>query len=263
MKWLDLAATDFDDALAQSEGVAIIPVGSIEIHGPHLPVGCDTLVIDGLINMVEEREPVVVAPTLAYTMAPYSRLHPGGISMPPELLVNQVQCICDELAANGFGTIVLVHGHGGNVAMHQMSLWTAVDRAKTFALYSVPPLAGAGETMAKVLETKENGHACEMETSVALAIFPERVHMDRVFKVYTRQTDLDVGPAATSADWAAHYPEYCVGDASKATAEKGKAILEAWADAVADVVRKVKKDTVVASVMAKLSGQPVPRWKRG
>jgi len=259
MKWLELAATDFDDALRKSKGVAIIPVGSIEIHGPHLPVGCDTLIIERLVEMVAEREPVVIAPVMAYTMTAIARLHPGGITLPPELLVEHVQCVCDELARNGFRNIILVHGHGGNVPMHQMTLWTTVDRGKQFSLYSVPPLAGAGEAISKVKETKETGHACEVETSLGLHIFPELCHMDRVRgKTYPRQHDLDVGPAATPVDWAVHYPHYAVGDASKASAEKGEIIMNAWADALADVVRKVKKDKVVARTMARFKNMTKP-----
>lgn len=254
MKWLELAATDFAEALRKSKGVAIIPVGSIEIHGPHLPVGCDTLIIERLAEMVAEREPVVVAPAMAYTMAPIARLHPGGITVPPEMLVEHLQAICDELARNGFRKIVLVHGHGGNVAMHSMILWTTVDRAKPYSLYSVPPLAGTGEVISKLKESAETGHACEVETSLALYLFPKLCHMDRVRgKTYPRQKVLDVGPASTPVDWAVFYPHYAVGDASKASAAKGKKIMDAWADAVADVVRKVKKDKVVAKAMAKFT----------
>lgn len=252
MKWLELAATDFDKALRKSKGVVLVPIGSIEIHGPHLPVGCDTLIAGKLVEMVAEREPVVVAPAMAYTMAPVARLHPGGISLPPELLVEHLQKVCDELARNGFNKIVLVHAHGGNVPMHQMTLATTLDRAKPYSLYSIPPLAGAGEVIARLKESDEYGHACEVETSLALYVFPELCSMDRVRgKVYHRQRDLDVGPAATPVDWAAHYPHYAVGDASKASAEKGEKIMNAWVDAVVDVVRKVKEDTTVEQIMAK------------
>jgi creatinine amidohydrolase len=255
MKWLELAATDFEEALQKSEGVVLIPVGSIEIHGPHLPVGCDTLVAGKVVEMVAEREPVVVAPVMAYTMAPVARLHPGGISLPPELLVEHLQKVCDELARNGYNKIILVHAHGGNVAMHHMILSATIDRAKPYSLYSIPPLAGAGEVIAKLKESDEYGHACEVETSLALYVFPELCHMDRVKgKIYNRQRDLDVGPAATPVDWAANYPHYAVGDASKASAEKGEKIMNAWVDTVVDVVRKVKKDDVVANIMARFSG---------
>ena len=252
MKWLELAATDFDEALRKTEGVVLVPIGSIEIHGPHLPVGCDTLVIEKLVTMVEEREPVLVAPVLAYTMAPVARLHPGGISLPPELLVEHLQCVCDELSRNGFTKIVLVHGHGGNVAMHNMILSTTLDRAKPHSLYSIPPWAGTDEVVKELKETAEHGHACELETSTVMYLFPELCHLDRVQgQTYPRQRDLDVGPAATPVDWAANYPHYAVGDPSKASAEKGAKIMNAWADAVAGVVRKVKKDEVVADTMAR------------
>jgi creatinine amidohydrolase len=250
MKWLELAATDFDEALGESAGVVLIPVGSIEIHGPHLPVGCDTLIVERFVEMVAEQEPVVVAPVMAYTMAPVARLHPGGVSLPPELLVEHLQKVCDELARNGFSKIILVHAHGGNVPMHQMTLATTLDRAKPYSLYSIPPLAGAGDTIAKLMESEEYGHACEIETSLALYVFPHLCHMDRVRgKIYPRQRDLDVGPAATPVDWAAHYPHYAVGDASKASAEKGEKIMKAWVDSVVDVVRKVKQDEVVERIM--------------
>ncbi|MEK7397192.1 MAG: creatininase family protein [Candidatus Poribacteria bacterium] len=252
MKWLELAATSFDDAMQKSKGVVLVPIGSIEIHGPHLPVGCDTLIVEKLVEMVAEREPVVVAPVMAYTMAPVARLHPGGISLPPELLVEHLQKVCDELARNGFNKIVLVHAHGGNVPMHQMILATTLDRAKPYSLYSIPPLAGAGEVIARLKESEEHGHACEVETSLALHLFPELCFMDRVRgKVYHRQRDLDVGPVATPVDWAAHYPHYAVGDASKASAHKGEKIMNAWADTVVDIVRKVKEDRVVGQIMEK------------
>jgi len=252
MKWLELAATDFENAVAKSDGVALIPIGSIEIHGPHLPVGCDTLIVERLVEVVAQREPVVVAPVMAYTIAPVARLHPGGISLPPELLVEHLGKVCDELARNGFKKIVLVHGHGGNVPMHQMILVTTLDRAKPYSLYSIPPLAGTSEVVAGLRETEECGHACELETSLAVHLFPDLCHLDRVQgKVYPKQRDLDVESAATPVDWAANYPHYAVGDASKATAEKGERILNAWVDTVVNVIRKVKKDLVVEKIMAK------------
>jgi len=252
MKWLELAATDFDEALLKSKGVVLVPIGSIEIHGPHLPVGCDTLIVERLVKMVAEREPVVVAPVMAHTMAPIARLHPGGISLPPELLVEYLQKVCDELARNGFNKIVLVHAHGGNVPMHQMILATTIDRAKPYSLYSIPPLAGAGDIIAKLKESQEHGHACEIETSLALYLFPELCSMDRVRgMLYHRQPTLDVGPAATPVDWAANYPHYAVGEPEKASAEKGEKIMNAWVSTVVGVVRKVKEDKVVEQIMEK------------
>ncbi len=250
MKWLELAATDFDEALKKSDAVVLIPIGSVEIHGPHLPVGCDTFIVERLMEIVSEQEPVVVAPVIAYTMAVEAKLHPAGISLPPELLVEHLQRICDELARNGFSKIILVHAHGGNVAMHQMTLSTTLDRAKPYSLYSIPSWAGTGKVVSEICESREHGHACEVETSLALYVFPHLCHMDRVSgKVYPRQRDLDVGPAATPVDWAASYPHYSIGDASKASAEKGEKIMKAWADTVVDVVRKVKKDKIVDSIM--------------
>ncbi len=136
--------------------------------------------------------------------------------------------------------------------MHQMMLATTLDRAKPYSLYSIPPLAGTSEVIAKLKESKEHGHACEVETSLALHLFPELCKMKRIHgKVYQRQQDLDVGPAATPVDWAAHYPHYAVGDASKASAEKGEKIMNAWVDTVVDIVRKVKSDRVVEEIMSK------------
>jgi len=252
MKWLDLAATDFDEALRKSESVVLIPIGSIEIHGPHLPVGCDTLTVERLMEVVEDQEPVVVAPVMAYTMAPTAKLHPGGISLPPEMLVEHLDRVCGELARNGFKKIILVHAHGGNTAMHQMILSVTLDRARPYSLYSIPPWSGTSAIVDELGESGEYGHACEVETSIALYAFPQLCHMDRVQgKVYHKQDDLDVGPADTPTDWAANYPHYAVGDASKASAEKGEKIMKVWAETVVDVIRKVKRDEVVNKIMSK------------
>jgi len=204
-------------------------------------VGCDTLIAERLADLVASQEPIVVAPVLTYTLTPIARLHPGGISLPPEMLVEHLQAICDELARNGFRKIVLAHAHGGNVPMHQMILWTTIDRAKQYSLYSIPPLAGTSEVIGKLKESQEWGHACEIETSLALHLFRNSATWAVPGQTLSAAARPGCRPGFDPGGLGGALPEYCVGEPAKASAEKGRQIMAAWVDTVVDVVRKVKK----------------------
>jgi creatinine amidohydrolase len=230
--------------------VALIPVGSIERHGPHLPMGCDTLVAERVAAEVAAVEPVVVLPVMAYTYVPQPMMQPGAINIKSSLLLSFLATVLDEVHRNGFGKIVLMHSHGGNIPMSQTILQHVLEEAKPYALYSIQPWAGAA--LGDVRETAEVGHACELETSVAMALFPELVRMDLLGdRTYPAEKTLDVGSAQTPVDWIARYPTCCVGQPQTASPEKGRKLVQMWVDNVVDALRKTKRDQVVPQWMAR------------
>ena len=250
MHWMDLTSDDLAEARAQAEGVALIPVGSLERHGPHLPLGCDTLVAEGIAARVAAIEPVVVLPTIAYTYVPQPAFQPGAISIKSSLLLDHLTMVLDEVHRNGFGKIVLMHAHGGNIPMSQTILQHVLEEEKPYALYSIGPWAGA--PLNQVRETLEVGHACELETSLGLALFPDLVRMDRVEnRTFPADRRLDVGAAQTPVDWISRYPTCCTGEPAAATAEKGEKLVRLWVERVVDSLRKIKRDTVVPEWMAR------------
>ena len=243
MQWERMTASEL--AEMRREGVALLPIGSLEKHGEHLPLGTDGLIAHKVALLAAEREPAVVLPPLFFTYTKEMKNLPGAISLEADLLLGLLEAICDEVARNGFRKIVLVNCHGGNSALLKVFLQELCDRGKDYAVY-LPPIFLAPEAVERVKETKETGHACEVETSFALYLYPELVRMERVPKeFYSSRKDYDLSPASTSVDWYASYPDGYVGDAKKASPEKGRVMVEAHVEKLAELIRKVKRDDKV------------------
>lgn len=249
-EWIRTTEPDLAALRNESEGVALLPLGSIETHGPHLPVGSDTLVLNHLLERIKARERVAVLPLLPYSFVPAASAFHGAIHIDSALLMDFVEAICGEIHRNGFNKIILLHGHGGNVPLHQGLITRALERSKPYALYSIPPLPDMGAFIAGQTEWPDQGHACEMETSLNLVAAPDCVRMARVHgKVYEKGAMPDLGSTATPVDWYGRWQLMAVGKPELATAEKGEAILAEWADRVVDLIRKIKRDTIVPRIM--------------
>ncbi len=166
MRWLEITTTEMEEARERAAGVALIPIGSIETHGPHLPVGCDALIVGRVADLVAEEEPVMVLPTLPYTWSPQARRHPGAITIEATHLVRFMGDLCDELWRNGFTKIVLLHAHGGNVPLDYLMPVHMVERGKPYALYCIGPWGGLEPgILSRERQRAPIGHAGHVETS--------------------------------------------------------------------------------------------------
>lgn len=232
--------------------VALLPLASIESHGPHLPLGSDPLGLDYVLKKVAARETVAILPTLPYSYVADARMLPGAVHIRTDLLEGLVENICDEAARNGFDKIALVHGHGGNVTLDLGFMRRQLEREKPYFLYSVPVFAGRGEAIMGLMETRELGHACEFETSLNLAACPELVDLavlkGRTFPTYKA---LEVGPAHTPVGWVVEHPEMAVGRPQKGTRAKGEKVAELWAQGLIDQIRLIKRDRRGPAVWAR------------
>ena len=259
MRWELATARELDEM--RKEGVCIIPIGSLEKHGEHLPLGNDALVAHKIALMAAEKEPVVVLPPLFFTYTKEMKNLTGAISLETDLLLRLLENLCDEVARNGFRKIILLNAHGGNTNILRVFLQHIVDKGKDYVVY-LPPIWLDPDVIREVRETSETGHACEIETSVSLYLFPELCRMERVPEGFSSsRKDYDVSPAATSVDWFASYPNAYVGDARKASAEKGRRIVEAQVERLVELIRKVKRDQKVPGKMREfyeLSREPKP-----
>jgi len=235
-----------------SGGVAAVPLASIESHGPHLPLGSDPLTIEHVMSRLVARETVAVLPTVSYSSVIEARGLPGAINIRTETLMDLVEQICDEIYRNGFDKIVLVQGHGGNVALHQGFLKRVLEREKPYLVYSIPVMAGQWDAALALLDSppEHNGHACEFETSLNLVFRPDLVDWAALGdKTFPNAPLPQVGSAWTPVDWNAHHPEMAVGFPQRATAEKGEQLLTLWVDALVHDLRLIKQDTRTREVM--------------
>jgi creatinine amidohydrolase len=233
-----------------SKGVAVIPLTSIESHGPHLPLGSDPLCFEYVLAGVVKKETVAVLPILPYSYVAEARVLPGAIHIKTSILTSLVENICDEVYRNGFDKIVLLHGHGGNFTLLNAFGAMILEKEKPYAVYTVPVFAGNGDKVTPLLETKEGGHACEMETSMNMVACPELVNLKAIGKrTFPTLPGPNTGVALTPVEWIARHPNMAVGVPQKGTVAKGKKILKLWIDGIVDHLRMIKKDTICLKAM--------------
>ena len=253
MQWENLTSPDFARAVAQT-GVCILTFGVLERHSEHLPLGTDYLNVHKLACQAAEKAPAVVFPPFYFGQIYEARCFPGTLSLSPNLLIELIQSVCDEIGRNGFKKIILLNGHGGNGHLLPFLAQSSLYEQKPYSLYLYTGAMTESERQARqaILETKRHGHACECETSTTLANYPDLVHMERVPEgggdALGRLRELKGNYSGIW--WYGDYPEHYAGDARTASAEKGRKLLELEVAALSRYIEAVKADQIVPGLEA-------------
>lgn len=224
--------------------IVLLPTGSIEQHGPHLPLLFDILSATLVcVRAAEQMYPrVLVAPPLPFGDASHWLAFPGTISIKAHTMVEVLVDVCDSLARHGFKRVVIVNGHGANINPLWEATWRIRREVGTKVAYLsywsvIPP-----EVIQEVIETTAPGHADEFETSFALAAFPEQVRLEAVQKpeivnaVPDKYTYLG-GVYFTHFDTQLMTKTGFVGDPTLASAEKGRKLLEGAAQGLVEFLK--------------------------
>lgn len=245
VRWWELTWPEID-ALDRDRTVLLLPTGAIEQHGPHLPV--DTDIHDAYELSVRaataSRVRTLVLPPVWWGMSSHHMGYPGTISLPLETYSAVIRDICAAVSRHGFRRVLIVNGHGGNVAILGA---TALRISEELGLFvgtvSYWHLIGPRLREIGTSELGGMGHACEMETSLQLHLRPELVSMDEARKDMPRPLTpfsgidfRDPGPLAIALDFRRDSTEGVMGDPSVATPEKGAAIAEAVLEQLARVI---------------------------
>ncbi|MGD2125197.1 MAG: creatininase family protein [Desulfobacteraceae bacterium] len=157
--------------------LAIIPVGSVEQHGFHLPLGTDSMVAIKLAQDAAERTKAIVTPPLWFGWSPHHLALPGTITVRPEILIEVVFDVLSSLATNGFDRLVIVNGHRiANIPWIQIAAEKAQRELGVKVAVFDPAYMAKG--IADQIGFGEVGHADELETSHMLHIMPHLVRMD-------------------------------------------------------------------------------------
>jgi creatinine amidohydrolase len=245
-KWHELPGPEVA-ALARETSVALLPIGCVEMHGPHMPTGTDAIQAEGMAEMIAAREPVIIMPTLYLNINDEMVCYPGTIAISPELVARLYEELCAEAARNGFSRIVLLIGHGGSEEVTRFVQHSFLHRRlgekKGFAVFEVyyPEFAH----QAGVWETPRSaqGHGGEVETSLVLNFRPDLVHLDRLEPLPDGEGPRyakTVEGAWYVIDWVRQVPKGYTGSPQVATAEKGARAAEFVADRCAQIVRQIK-----------------------
>lgn len=226
-----LTWAEMNDAISMQK-LVILPTGSTEQHGRHLPLDVDLFLTESVCLEVGRRAPdrVLVLPPISYGLNMHHIDFPGTIHIEPEVFIAFCTNVTKSVAYHGFEKILIVNGHGSNVPLVDL-----VARKTTLETNS---LAAAChyfwlciEEFKKIRDTEVIAHADEFETSLYLHLAADRVQMDLAGK------DDDVMGAYLSSDSTSPYARFndywsrwtdlgVHGDARSATAAKGEVIFE-------------------------------------
>jgi len=242
LKWAQLATL--------SDKVFVVPLASLEQHGPHLPLATDTWIVSEVARRLEAQasDEVVLFPTQWLGHSPHHRRF-GCVSLGMRPYMDLIAGLCRSLVEAGAQKILLLNGHGGNDVPARAALRevkdTYADRPEIYVAF-----ASYWNLAAKDFQTiRESpkggmGHACEMETSVMLALRPEQVDMSKAVQdgIRTESPWLESDMLAGTAHYLVNdFDELSksgvIGMPESATAEKGERFLAAAAAAALAFVR--------------------------
>lgn len=250
--WEELTAPQFVQAVQKAGGVGVIPLGILEKHGPHLPLGTDLLVCREVARRAAEQEYAIVFPPYYFGQIFEARHQPGTIAYSEKLIFALLEETVAELGRNGIKKIILLSGHGGNEHFLPYFCQAQLATRKGYAVYLFAPAEDLEEDaeVKKLWRGSFEQHAGERETSTMLAVDPGLVHLDQAKAEHGADLKRLTGltNAYTAIWWYASFPNHYAGDGSIASVELGKLLLEKKAALLAAMIREVKRDTAVRAL---------------
>ena len=258
--WSDLNTQDFA-GMDKSRAMAVLPLAATEQHGPHLPLSVDTDIVNAVMaqSMPVLRTqapglPVYFLPTQAVGLSPEHAAFAGTLTLKPETLIRLWTDIAESVKAAGINKLVLFNAHGGHVGA--MDVVARDLRARCGMLvysvnwYQLPLLDAQGHDLNALFSEHEHRfgvHAGEVETSVMLALKPHNVRMDQAqnFKSTSedRAAKFPILGNGKSAKLAWQMQDYnaagAAGNAAAATADKGRALLDAAGQSLAKLLIEI------------------------
>lgn len=241
----EMTPQEITDALKEVDTV-IVPLGTVEQHGPHLPVGTDTIIPITVAKRVAEKVKVLVAPPIYYGNSLSMADMKGVFTITPDALANLLLDLCRSFARQGFKKIVFLNGHGGNKQV--LSFIGQKARKETGALIArVDWWDIVTEDIPKICESVV-AHADEGETSMMLACRPDLVNMKKATKDDTHNELAKVltgGKPKNMPDVFVPFTKWSktglIGDATKASKVKGEKIMKAVVDNIVHFLERLNR----------------------
>lgn len=239
-------------SIGESDGsIVIVPIGSIEQHGDHLPVSTDTILVDAAAHRgaeaVADNVPVVVTPPIWSGLSSHHLSFGGTLSLDFETMLDAVENVGRTALENNFDAILLLNGHGGNMALLNTAVNAIGAEHTDVEVLSLTYFHLISELIEEVRDSEPGGimHGGELETSLMLHLRPDLVVEEGMTSVYAeRKYDLLLkdlngsGPLGRYSTFADHTDTGVMGDPTFASVEKGETLFEG----VEDEMQKLLED---------------------
>lgn len=223
--------------------VALVPIGSTEQHGPHMTLDTDSAIAEAFARRLGEHlgGDCILCPTIRLGMSEHHMSFAGSLTLQAPTLLGLVEDVVESLAHHGLKRVLLVNGHGGNQDGLRLAA-RASGRAGTSKVAALMWAALAADLILQRAATPYHSHACDIETSVALAIAPHVVLRDRI-----EAPSPPSGPAALAEprsryDFPVPFEQWtsngALGDPRLATKELGDEIVALALERSLDFVRR-------------------------
>lgn len=216
--------------------VAILPLGAVEAHGPHLPILTDSIIAEAIAAEVGRRVKAFVLPTLHYGSLWSLRNFPGSVGLSTQTLANIIYEIGISLKRHGYSLFVVINAHVGNVDAVKEGLRRLMEEGLNVMMINPAVILAAAEN---VIESprwhRAYYHAEEIETSLLLYLKPELVKMSKVVKEYP---PVPFDFEYTFVPWEKITKSGVLGDPTKATPQKGNVIFEKVVSEVTNLILK-------------------------
>ena len=257
--WADLCTRDFAQ-LDPARTIAVLPVAATEQHGPHLPLSVDTVLADGIVaaslpHLAPELS-VLFLPTQAVGLSPEHARFPGTLTLRAETVLRLWTEIGESVAAAGVRKLLLFNSHGGQVSV--MDLVARDLRARLNLLvyscswFNLPLHDAQGQDLNALFSAEEHRfgiHGGEVETSMMLALAPQRVQMDQArhfastAQARAQQFPILGNGHSAKLGWQTqdYHPAGAVGHAAAANAAKGEALVQAAGRALAQLLAELNR----------------------
>jgi creatinine amidohydrolase len=248
MLWEQLTTQQFE--IAAKHGVCVIPIGVLEKHGNHLPLGTDMYTSTAICKAAAEIEPAIVFPYYFFGQIAEAIHYPGTVAVSHQMMMDTLLTVCDEIGRNGIKKIMVLSGHGGNNHFlpffaqemprlnrdYQVYTGNAVDLNET-QRNEIKQIVGCDDL---------GQHAGLAETALMMYLQPELIHPDTQDppegKDQSRLADIKKEGLFTGFNWYASFPNHYAGDHSLATPELGKKIFTMVVENTVQKIKAVKAD---------------------
>lgn len=267
--WEEMTGADFAKAIKEAQGVCVLPMGSVEKFGPSGPLGTNLLMARAVAGEAARKDFVVIFPAYFVAQTTDVSNHLGTINYSPKLQYAMLEETVGEMGRNGCTRIILSNGHSSNMGLIQWFIQSSLHEPHAYSVYATypapprmsPPTPDNAKLPVAMQPSKPDadGHGGEERIALMMAlrpdlVHPERGHDDPVVPEGSIHVPLPGGVLAAPTRFI-EAPTSYLGDASGATAARGKALLAYSVDRLVTVIRAIKADTAIPAAQKAFEAQ--------